>query len=225
MRIRNLWLSTSWKGVFAVLCFAALLLDFGFFAGRADRYILNYYTVLSNIACMVFFAIAHFRCEKALKAGAKDFSWKPRLEGLFVFCIAVTGMIYATMLAPADIEEGNFLSFENLVLHYIGPAMVILDWLLFSPKGTFRPSDPLLWLLAPLGYFGYILVRSTFAGNIGTTDSAFPYGFIDPAVQGGWGEMFWGVAFIAIGMAALGYVIYTVDWLLARPTSPSRTNG
>ena len=219
MRIKNLWLSTAWKGVFAALCFAALLLDFGFFNGRADWYRLNYYTLLSNIACMVFFMLSHFHCERALKSGAKDFSWKPRPEGLFVFCIAVTGIVYATMLAPEDIAAGKFLTFENLVLHYTGPSMVILDWLLFSPKGTFRPSDPVLWLLAPLGYFGYILVRSTLAGNIGTTDSPFPYGFIDPAVQGGWGEMFWGVAFIAIGMAILGYAIYTVDWLLRRKSA------
>jgi hypothetical protein len=216
MRIKNLRLSTLWKGIFAGLCFAAIVVDLGFFAGRADWYILNYYTLLSNIACFVFFAMANTASEKALKRGERDFAWHPRVEGMFVFCIAVTGIIYATMLAQEDIAEGKFLTFHNLVLHYIGPSMVVLDWLLFSPKGRFRPADPLLWLLAPLGYFGYILVRSTFAGPIGDTGSRFPYGFIDPAVKGGWGEMFWGVAFIAIGMAALGYIIYTLDWLLAR---------
>jgi hypothetical protein len=197
---------------------AALVVDFGFLERHAaiDWYILNYYTVLSNIACMVFLGMAHFHCEKALKAGAKDFSWRPRTEGAFVFVIAVTGIVYAVMLAPADIVEGHFFTFDNLVLHYICPAMVLLDWLLFSPKGTFRPLDPLLWLLAPLGYFGYILVRSTFAGDIGTTGSPFPYNFIDPAVQGGWSEMLQGVAVITLGMIALGYLIYTADRLLCR---------
>ena len=216
MRIRNLWISATWKGLFAMLCAAALILDFGFFRGRADFHILNYYTVLSNLACMVFFSVAHLRSEAALRRGVRDFVWCPRGEGAFVFMIAVTGIVYAVMLAPADIVSGNFYHFENLVLHYIGPCMVLLDWILFSPKGSFRPTDPLLWLLAPLGYFGYILVRSTFAGPIGSTGSAFPYGFIDPGVQGGWGEMFWGVAGIAMAMAALGYIIYTLDWALAR---------
>jgi hypothetical protein len=204
MRIKNLWVSTVWKAVFAVLCAAALVVDFGFFAGRADLYLLNYYTLLSNIACLVFFTLVIF------------IGPRPRVEGLFVFMIAVTGIIYAGMLAPEDLAEGKFWRFHNIVLHYSGPAMVVLDWLMFSPKGRFRPSDPLVWLLAPLGYFGYILIRSTFAGPIGGSGSRFPYGFIDPAVQGGWGEMMWGVAYIAIGMAALGYVIYIVDWLLAR---------
>ena len=216
MRIKNIWLSTGWKGIFALLCAAAVIVDFGFLAGRAEWYILNYYTLLSNIACCVFFAASHLAGERALKAGATDYEWHPRLEGLFVFCIAVTGIVYATMLAPDDIAKGKFWTFHNVVLHYTGPAMVALDWLLFSPKGRFRPVDPLRWLLAPLAYFAYILVRSTFAGPIGTTDSAFPYGFIDPAQGGGWGPMLRGVVFITLGMAALGYVIFAVDRLLAR---------
>jgi hypothetical protein len=216
MRIKDIRLSIAWKGIFAALCLVALVLDFGFFERRADWYILNYYTVLSNIACMVFLGMAHFHCERALKAGVREFSWKPRLEGVFVFAIAVTGVIYAVMLAPADIEEGNFFTFKNMVLHYIGPAMVVLDWLLFSPKGTFRLFDPMLWLLAPLGYFGYILVRSTFAGDIGTTESPVPYDFIDPAVQGSWSAMFTGVILIALGMLVLGYIIYAADRLLVR---------
>ncbi len=216
MRIKNLKFSLAWKGAFAGLAFAAVIVDLGFFAGRADWYILNYYTLLSNIACGVFFAASHHASERALRAGAKDFAWHPRLEGLFVFCIAVTGIVYATMLAPDDIAKGKFFNFHNLVLHYTGPAMVVLDWLLFSPKGKFRSGDPLRWLLVPLGYFGYILVRSTFAGPIGTTGSRFPYGFIDPAVQGGWGPMMRGVAFITLGMAVLGYAIWALDRLLAR---------
>jgi hypothetical protein len=221
MQIKNLWFSTAYRGVYALLVAAALVVDFGFMKGEARLHILNYYTVLSNIACMVFFAVAHLRSERALKAGEKDFSYRPRLEGAMVFCIAVTGIVYAVMLAPADLAAGKFFTFDNLVLHYVGPAMVILDWLLFSPKRSFRPLDPLLWLCIPLVYFGYILLRSTFAGDIGNTGSAFPYGFIDPVVQGGWSNMFWSVAQLAVAMLVLGYVIYIVDWLLAR----SRTKG
>jgi hypothetical protein len=268
MYIKNLWLSAGYKGIYALLVAVALALDFGFFSGRADWHILNYYTILSNIACVVFFALAHFKVEKAARARLKDFAWQPRVEGAIVFCIAVTGIIYAVMLAPADMGSGRFFSFDNMMLHYVGPAMVLVDWLLFCPKGRLRATDPLKWLCTPLVYFGYILVRSTFAGNIGAwgssgadsgvaglsgsvanaaasgnvadaaasgnvadasgipgnvagdlitdTGSRFPYDFIDPAVQGGWGEMFIGVGWIALGMAALGYLIWLADRLMAR---------
>lgn len=203
MYIDNPRVSTPYRSVYVAMCAAALVIDFGFLRGQANMYALNYYTVLSNIACLVFFVAMLVRRDKSMARG----------EGAIVFCIAVTGIIYATLLAPADIADGHFFSFKNMALHYVGPAMVILDWLLFSPKGRIRPTDPLLWLFIPLGYFAYILVRSCFAGNIGPTASRFPYPFIDPAVQGGWLPMLQGVALIAVGMAALGYLIYLVDRL------------
>ncbi len=195
-----------YRAIYVALVAVALVLDFEFLQGRANWYYLNYYTILSNIACLVFFTLALFHPQRIT----------PRAEGAITFCIAITGIIYATMLAPADIAEGHFFNFENIVLHYVAPIMVILDWLLFCPKGRLRTTDPLLWLCIPLSYFGYILVRSTFAGNIGNIGSRFPYGFIDPAIQGGWGPMLQGVAFIALGMLALGYLIFLLDRLILR---------
>ncbi len=198
--------STIYRSVYVALCSVALVLELGFLEGHAYIYAMNYYTVLSNIACLVFFIAMLSRPGRAM----------PRTEGAIVFCIAVTGIIYATMLAPASIAEGTFFSFRNMVLHYVGPVMVVLDWLMFGLKGRLRTADPLLWLFIPLGYFCYIIVRSAFAGNIGPTESAFPYPFIDPAVRGGWGPMLGGVGFIAIGMAALGYLILLIDRLMSR---------
>lgn len=200
--MKNHLASTLYRSIYVIMCFTALMLEFGFLSGHAYFSALNYYTVLSNIACLVFFIALLVRRQPM-----------PRTEGAIVFCIAITGIIYATMLAPAAIADGTFFSFKNIALHYAGPLMVILDWLIFVPKGRLRATDPLLWLFIPLGYFCYIIVRSTFAGNIGPTDSAFPYPFIDPAVRGGWWPMLGGVGFIALGMAALGYIIYLVDRL------------
>ena len=218
MYVKNIYASTIYKGIYALLCAAALIVDFGIPQGRMRWHILNYYTVLSNLACLVFFALAFAACVRAWGRGEKNFSYAPRTEGAIVFCIAVTGLIYALMLGPNDLaaQGSSFFSFRNMMLHYAGPFMVVLDWLLFSPKGRFCRWDPLKWLCIPLAYFAYILIRSTFAGGIGGSGSRFPYGFIDPAVQGGWGNMMWGVLEIAVGMAALGYVIYLTDWLLAR---------
>ncbi len=220
MYIKNLPASTIYKGIYVLLCAAALIIDFGIPEGRMKWHILNYYTVLSNIACLVFYALAFAASVRAWGRGEKTFSYAPRAEGAFVFCISVTGLVYHFMLAPT--AGGDFFSFKNMVLHYAGPAMVVLGWLLFSPKGRFCKWDPLKWLLIPLSYFAYILVRSTFAGGIGGSGSRFPYDFIDPAVQGGWDKMFWGVLEIAVAMAALGYIIYIIDWLLAKRSKNKR---
>ncbi len=203
MHIKNRTAATIYRMLFVVMCAVALVIEFGFLRGQFNLYTLNYYTILSNLACLVFF-VASLRRDR------------PRAEGAIVYCIAITGIIYATLLAPGDLASGHFFTFKNMALHYVGPLMVVLDGVLFNPKGHIRATDPLLWLLMPLGYFGYILLRSTFAGNIGPTDSPFPYAFIDPAVQGGWGPMMQGVGWIAIGMLALGYLIWFIDRGMAR---------
>ncbi len=220
MYVKNLYASTIYKGIYVLLCAAALIVDFGIPQGLMRWHILNYYTVLSNIACLAFFTAAFAAGVRAWRRGEKTYSWRPRTEGAVVFCIAVTGLIYALMLGPDDLAEqgAGFFSFRNMMLHYAGPVMVALDWLLFNPKGRFCVWDPLKWLSIPLAYFVYILVRSTFAGPIGGSGSRFPYAFIDPAAQGGWGNMMWGVLEIAVELAALGYVIYLIDWLLAKRT-------
>ncbi len=98
--------------VYVAICATALVFEFGFPSGHAYFYALNYYTVLSNIACLVFFSV--LLCRRAM----------PRAEGAVVFCIAITGIIYATMLAPAAMSDGSFFSFRNMALHYIAPADV-----------------------------------------------------------------------------------------------------
>ncbi len=215
MYSKNLKASLIYKGLYVVMCAVALVLEFGLPKGHLYLYALNYYTVLSNLVCLAFFASALGPLIKALKSG-RDLAWHPRTEGAVVFCIAITGIIYAGLLAPAAVAEGDFFSFRNMALHYVGPAMVVLDWLLFCPKGRLRPTDPLLWLFIPLSYLCYILLRSTVAGNIGPSASRFPYPFIDPAVQGGWGAMLRGVGLIALGMAALGYLVFLIDRWTAR---------
>jgi hypothetical protein len=219
MQVKNLYFSTAWRGIYVVLCSTALAMELGIGGSRMNWYVLNYYTVLSNIACVVFFTLAFAGGAGALavEAGrAKKFSFAPRFEAAILYCIALTGIIYAALLAPADAGSPRFFSFENMMLHFAGPAAVFVDWLLFAPKGRLRAKDPLRWLLIPLAYFIYILVRSTFAGDIGETGSRFPYGFLDPAVQGGWGRMFAGVGLIALGMATTGYLIWLLDLILGR---------
>lgn len=216
MHFKNIWTSIVFKGVYVVLCAIALCIEFGLFQGRVYLYTLNYYTVLSNLACLIFFISAFWHSQQAARTGVREYAWRPRTEAAIVFCISITGIIYATLLAPDDMADGNFFTFKNMALHYVGPLMVVMDWLLFCPKGRLHATDPLRWLLIPLGYFVYIVIRSTFAGNIGPTQSRFPYAFIDPVVQGSWGHMLLGVLLIAVGMTALGYLIYSVDRVMSR---------
>ncbi len=70
MRIKNIRLSITWKGLFGGLTLAAIIIDLGVFrrGGGIDWWILNYYTLLSNIACCAFLATSHLVGERAMAA-------------------------------------------------------------------------------------------------------------------------------------------------------------
>ena len=52
-------------------------------------------------------------------------------------------------LCGAVFEDGTF-HWSMLVVHYIVPIAMILDWLLFDAKGTMGKGEPPTWLVFPL---------------------------------------------------------------------------
>lgn len=208
MYIKNKWISMIYKILLVLMCGYGL--SYHMHDGHWGEF--NYYTVLSNAVCFVYFLIAIF---VNLRKGSGKYavSWHPRLEIAIMFCITVTFLIYNFILRPETFKMGygdNFYTVRNMLEHYIVPIMVILDWLLFCPKDRLRWYDPATWLLIPIVYFLYILVRATYAGNIGNTSSPYPYGFIDINLHGAatvWSNAGW----IVLGMLALAYIIYLLN--------------
>lgn len=190
----------------------------------------NYYTVLSNALCFIYFLISLVVNIRRLAHKRHVDTWRPRLEGAVVFAITVTFLIYNFILRPEAFKMGggaNFYSVLNMVQHYIVPWMVILDWLLFCPKGRWRRYDPASWLLIPLVYFIYILIRAPFAGNIAGTSSPYPYSFIDIQAHGV-AAVTVNVLWAALGMLVLAYLMYFIDrglWSIGRKSGERQAEG
>lgn len=114
--------------------------------------------------------------------------------------IVIVGVVYTLLLRHLWNPQGLQLVADRL-LHDAIPLLYVMYWLVFMPKGSIRTVDPLLWLIYPLLYFGYILVR-------GATSGAYPYPFVDVA-RLGYREvlinasMFLG-AFFALGVTFAG---------------------
>lgn len=213
MYIKNKWASIIWRILFLIIC--AYGLSYHMREGRWGDF--NYYTVLSNGVCFVYFLLSIvFTMGRPSERGV-PVAWKPELEKAVVFCITVTFLIYNFILRPEEFKMGNGGSFYttlNIVQHYIVPIMVILDWLLFCPKGGLRRWEPAVWLLMPVTYLAYILLRAPIAGNIGNTSSPYPYNFINVQIHGAAGVAQTSVL-IGLGMLVLAYLIYFIDLGLA----------
>ena len=188
-----------------------------------------YYTVLSNVLCLVWTVLsAIVTVRDAQRDGWTGVS-TPSARGAAAVmeAITVTMLIYLFVLAPALFTQPGayepFTLTDNLV-HIVTPILVIVDWLLFVPKGRLRRYDPLLWAVIPYAYlvfaFGYSALGGRFAG--GTT---VPYPFMDVDANGVGGVALWIVG-LTVALIAVGYVFFAIDRLLARAvTSPRASRG
>ena len=150
----------------------------------------SYFTNLSNIfaAGVLLLAAAH---DLANRRASERFTL---LRGASVVAMAVVGIVFVAVLRDEDL--GTLRPWVNIVLHYIMPLVVILDWVFAPPERvpSFRRS--LLWLAFPALYLIYTLARGTAIGW-------YPYPFLNPKGAQGYGG-------VAVACAAITAVFLIV---------------
>jgi len=213
MYIKNRIAALVYRCLILAACSAGLGLNFFIRQGRFDSQSLIYYTNLSNLLCLLYFVPLTARTAIRLRDGAVgDVTLLPRLKGAFTLMIAVTLLVYHFVLAGGNMPAYNGTQrwMANTLLHYIAPALVILDWVLFDQKRVFLWFDPLLWLIIPLLYAIFTFIRAEIGGEMGGRGSRFPYFFLDVDALG-WGQVLGYVGAIALVFTALGYVMLLLD--------------
>jgi hypothetical protein len=144
----------------------------------------SYFTILSNVFVSVVFVISAFY----LAVGRKPSPAEDILRGASVLYMAVTGIIYATLLANIDVDLT--LPWVNMQLHYIMPIVVILDWLYQPQRSVLNTKRIVPWLFFPALYLIYVLIR-------GAIVNWYPYPFLNPALAGGYlGVTLYGVGIL-----------------------------
>jgi hypothetical protein len=132
----------------------------------------SYFTILSNIlAAGVLSAFA-----LAGRDAVGRFLRRPATATAAMLYMAVTGLIYVTILRTIWEPQGLDLLADTL-LHYVMPAVYVLFWLAFAPKGGLTYRHVVLWLIFPVLYGAYSLVR-------GAATGFYPYPFVDVAGLG-----------------------------------------
>lgn len=184
-----------------------VLLQCGVFSDKLDLSVLNYYTLMSNILCAAYFLSAALFTLKNEKK-----TMLPQVKGALVMCITVTGMVYHFMLAGKFEMQGTLLM-SNILLHYVVPLMTVLDWILFDCKGNYTRYSPFLWLIAPLAYFLYVIIRVAGGALLGPYGAKYPYYFMDIDTLG-FGNVMLINLVMAIFFVILGYIIVWIDRML-----------
>lgn len=143
----------------------------GTLAHRTTNYF-SYFTVLANLMIATMFTsttIAPTSRTGLLFA-------KPAIRTAVTLYMCVTAATYVAILQGLWDPQG-LQWVADTTLHYLTPALVLLDWLLFTPKRTLRWVYVWPWLVFPLAYGAYSVWRGPHAGF-------YPYPFLDVSKLG-----------------------------------------
>ena len=217
MCIRNKTASMIWK--FALVAFATygLLDGAGILAGTYHTGFPHMFTNVSNIFAWAYFLIAAIRLVASKGDGTKVLA--PQAKYTAMISLLITALIAHFMLFDAMFKDGQ-LVLHLVAMHYVVPAMAVLDWLLFDEKGKMAVWGPFAWLSLAVAYLVVVMIG---AGPLGldlgggtTADvSRYPYTFLDPAISGVGGVALFIVAMV-VAFIVLGYLIFAIDKALGR---------
>ena len=161
-----------------------------FYAGICRRDYWAYYTNQSNLLVFLYFAFI----APMLYAHPALRTLIPHAEYALMLCIMLTHLVFHYFLAPFISEKTAYTPHTpntciahaaSIVQHYLVPLLTFAYWLLCSPnKAQLSAPDAVLWLLFPLLYIAFVLLRARLRGRIYDTLSAYPYPFLDISIFG-----------------------------------------
>jgi hypothetical protein len=126
----------------------------------------SFFTVISNILASSY--LIYFGITNNYSVPSQVF------RGVVTLYMLMTGVIFALLLSGLENVRLTAVPWDNTVLHYIMPIVVVLDWLLLPPKKPLKRSVILLWITVPVIYVVYTMIRGAFV-------NWYPYPFLNPS--------------------------------------------
>ncbi|AMB88276.1 hypothetical protein AWM79_10000 [Pseudomonas agarici] len=149
----------------------------------------SFFTVLTNtlVAVVLTYEVT------PRESSGRRFFLRPSVRTAIVANIVVVGLAYNLLLRPLWHPQGlQWLADE--LLHDLMPLLFVAYWWRCVPKGTLRWWQVVPWMVYPLMYFAYVLLRGHVIG-------AYPYPFVDVDSLG------YPQVFINAGQILLGFVL------------------
>lgn len=172
------------------------------FAAQTVTYF-SYFTILSNLLAAISFSAPMAAPDSPLGS----FFARPSVRTAVTLYLCVTSATYMAVLQGLWRPQGLQL-IADVTLHYIVPALALLDWIIFTPKGALRGRSILPWLAFPLAFGIYTIARGPLAGF-------YPYPFLN-VDRLGIGRVLVNMTVMSAVFAGLGLMLVLVGRLLAR---------
>jgi hypothetical protein len=183
--------------IFGLLTFAALataFVDSVIHSGNSAVNFFSFFTILTNLFVAIVLIVSASNLIRHRDPTEAD----DILRGSATVSIAIVGLVFGLLLSHLD---SGLIPWTNFVLHYLMPVVMVLDWLIQPPKSKLAPRHIWLWVIYPIAYLVYSLLRGAFT-------NWYPYWFIDPNKSpGGWTGVIVHSAAITIGFLAISFVL------------------
>ena len=164
----------------------------------------SYFTVLSNtlVATMLTCAVT------SRESATRRWFLQPWVSSGIAVSIAVVSLAYNLLLRHLWHPEGwQWLADE--LLHDVMPLLFLVYWWSCVPKGRLRVGHIGLWVIYPLVYFAYSLLR-------GHLLAVYPYPFID-VEKLGYPQVFINAGGSLVGFVVIALLVIGLDrWRAAR---------
>jgi hypothetical protein len=178
---------------FAVLTIVAIVAQYAHRANPSAFYTANFFSYFTNESNLFATALLLYGAYGGLRPGGWTGSRAyDLLRGAAVIYMTITGAVFVLLLSGS----APSVPWANAVVHYLMPLVIVLDWLIDPPRARIAWSRAWRWLIFPVVYFSYTLVRGAITGW-------YPYPFFDVTSKGYARVLADGVG-ILIAMIAVG---------------------
>ncbi len=158
----------------------------------------SFFTVLTNTLVVVVLSYAVVHRDSA----AKRFFLAPRVSSAIVASIVLVSLAYNLLLRHLWQPEG-FQFIADELLHDVMPLLFVVYWWRCVPKGTLQCKHIGLWVLYPLVYFAYVLLRGDLLGQ-------YQYPFFDVGTLG-YPQVFVNAGGILAGFVLIALAVVGLD--------------
>jgi len=202
---------TAYRTIAALAAWLGLLLQYYLivqgqsgpaFATRTVNFF-SYFTILSNLLAAIGFSAPLAAPRSPLGA----FFAHPSVRTAVTLYMCVTAATYIVVLQGLWKPQG-LQWVADITLHYVTPALVLFDWLAFTPKGDLRLRSVLPWLAFPLAFGIYTILRGPLTGF-------YPYPFLD-VNELGLGQVLVNMTVMSAVFGLLGLALVVIGRTLGR---------
>jgi hypothetical protein len=201
-------MQTGYRVLAAAIGWFVIGLQYYLTVGKADgdlvlaaTRLLSFFTILTNILVALAMTLPWLAPRSKL---GEFFSCPSVRTAIACYIIVVSAIYYAVLRKLWNPEGLQYLA--DTIEHCVAPALYVVDWLIFVPKGTVSARSVPFWLLYPLGYAAFSLIHGAMTGF-------YPYPFLS-VTQFGYARVLLNMSVLTVAFAVLGLILVGIDRLL-----------